>query len=265
MLKMNLGIAGLILVAVLSSFAQAANFHSADEACSKLMLFKARKVVGWSSPSQGKTFFFTSGLAIDADGAFKAYHPLDRPGLDALHHAGHPGDWWALITDTHGRPVLQQKGDPAPGYYVSTTSLSDPKNLNWRDPHKFVDSLKIPYIALVPKALKHARLGDFATVVNLRNGKSSGAIVADVTDASLPLGEGSIALAKALGVDWNPRTGGVERPGFFYVVYPGSGNGTPRTTEEILANSQRLFAAWGGFDRLRTCANARGTLGVSRQ
>jgi hypothetical protein len=220
------------------------------------MLFKVHNIVAWASRSNVSSFFFTSGFAIDADGAFKAYHPKDRPGLDSLAHAGHPGEWWAVVTDTQtpgGRPVLQQKSDPAPGYYISMTSLVDPTNKNWRDPHKYVDSMTIPYISLSPRALKYARLGDFATVVNLKNEKTSGAIVADQTDPSLPLGEGSIALAKALGIDWNPRTGGRERPVIFYVVFPHSGNGTPRTVEDIMADSQRLFETWGGLDKFNAC------------
>jgi hypothetical protein len=50
------------------------------------------------------------------------YHPNNRMGLDSIDHAGHPGNWWALATDTgtpRGRPVLQGENDPAPGYYVT--------------------------------------------------------------------------------------------------------------------------------------------------
>jgi len=251
------GVIICLVAAVIASSAQTSNRDDSGDACGKGMLFKVHNIVAWASHSSVSAFFFNSGLAIDADGAFKAYHPQNRPGLDSLAHAGHPGEWWAVVTDTQtpeGRPVVQQKSDPAPGYYISMTSLVDPNNKNWQDPHKYVDSMKIPYIALSPRALKFARLGDFATVVNLQNGKISGAIVADTIDPSLPLGEGSIALAKALGIDSDPRTGGRERQVIFYVVYPHSGNGTPRTVEDIMANSQRLFESWGGLDKLNACA-----------
>jgi hypothetical protein len=128
-----------------------------------------------------------------------------------LNHAGHEGNWWALVTEnekTSGRPIVQLKSDPAPGFYVSTTALYDRDNPNPRDPHRYVDAATIPYVVLHPKALNYARLGDFATVVNLQNGKISEAIVADESSANLPVGEGSIALAQALGIDSNPRTGG---------------------------------------------------------
>jgi hypothetical protein len=149
---------------------------------------------------------------------------------------------------------VQRQSDPAPGYYVSTTALYDPKNQNPRDPHRYVDANTIPYIVLPPQALKHARLGDFATVLNLENGRISGAIVADES-LEFPdrIGEGSIALARAVGVDPDPRHGGKEGGGVVYLVYPGSGNGSPRTLKDVIANSQRLFERWGGLDKLNAC------------
>ena len=198
---------------------------------------------------------FDSGLAVDADGAFKAYHPNNSLGLDSIEHAGHPGDWWALATDTgkpSGHPVLQGKNDPAPGYYVSMTSLFDANIPNEHDPRRFIDAASIPYVVLPPKGFKHARLGDFATVVNLRNGKLSGAIVADESAPNLPMGEGSIALANALDIDSNPRTGGVGH-GVVYVIYPGSGNDRPRRVEQIASIAQQEFDRWGGMAKLKTC------------
>jgi hypothetical protein len=224
--------------------------------CEKSELFRAGGVGAWTTPSKLSAFFYRSGLAIDADGAFRAYHPNDRLGLDSLSHAGHPGDWWALVTDNeekYGRPVTQKKSDPAPGYYVSTTALYDPNNYDVRDPHRYVDAASIPYVVLHPKALHYARLGDFATVVNLRNGKLSAGIVADVSAANLPIGEGSIALADILSVDSRPRYGGEQSKVIAYVIYPGSGNGRPRVLRDIVAKSTELFDAWGGVDKLDSC------------
>lgn len=223
--------------------------------CKKRKLFAAQGVVAWSASSNVQGFFYKSGLAVDADGAFRAYHPDDRRGLDSLVHAGHRGDWWALVTDNgkpNGRPVVQRKSDPAPGYYVSTTALYDPDNPNHRDPRRYVDAANVPYVVLHPKALRYARLGDFATVVNLQNGRISAALVADVSAANLPVGEGSIALAKALGIDSSPRHGGKDG-GIAYIIYPGSGNGRPRSLKEIVARSDQLFEAWGGLSKLNAC------------
>lgn len=253
-MKSGLGI--LLVVILVPTFSEASHAGSSG-ACKKSKLFRAQNVVFWSSPIPGGRggFFYEAGLAIDADGAFRAYHPNDGLGLDSLAHAGRRGNWWALVTDnekTNGRPIVQGRSDPAPGYYVSTTSLYDPDNPNPRDPHRYVDAAKIPYVVLHPKALKYARLGDFATVVNLQNGKSSGALVADESARDLSVGEGSIALAEALGINSSPRYGGKDGA-VAYLIYPGSGNGRPRPVPEIVANSKRLFDAWGGLEKLNAC------------
>ena len=148
--------------------------------------------------------------------------------------------------------MVQGKSDPAPGYYVSMTSLFDETSPNERDPHRFVDAATIPYIVLPPVGFKYASLGDFGIVVNLRNGKVSGAIVADESAPELKMGEGSIALADALGIDSNPRTGGIEH-GIAYVIYPRSGNGKPRSLNEIISTSRRYFQTWGGLEKLSSC------------
>jgi Fungal chitosanase of glycosyl hydrolase group 75 len=222
----------------------------------KVRLFRHHSTIAWSCDSSGvDAFVYEGGLAVDADGAFRAYHPDNRLGLDSIEHAGHPGNWWALATDTgktSGRPVVQQKDDPAPGYYVSMTSLFDASHPNERDPRRFVDAANVPYLVLPPVGFKHAKLGDFASVINLRNGKVAGAIVADESAPELKMGEGSIALANALGIDSNPRSGGIEH-GVAYVIYPGSGNGKPRGLDDIASIAQRRFETWGGVQKLNSC------------
>ena len=136
------------------------------------------------------------------------------------------------------------------------TSLFDARVLNERDPRRFVDAASVPYVVLPPEGFKHARLGDFATVVNFQNGKVAAAIIADESAPDLPMGEGSIALAIALDIDSNPRSGGVEK-GVGYVIYPGSGNGKPRALGEIVSASQAHFQRWGGLKTLRSCLNSR--------
>jgi hypothetical protein len=251
---MKSGFGILVIAIILSSVPQASNPRPRGT-CEKSKLFEARHVVAWSSISPVHSFFYKSGLAVDADGAFRAYHPNDRLGLDSLAHAGHAGNWWALVTDNEnksGRPVMQGTSDPAPGFYVSMTALYDPDNANPRDPHRYVDAAKIPYVVLHPKALNFAQLGDFATVVNFQNGRISAAIVADESPPNLPVGEGSIALADALGIDSSPRDGG-QKKNVAYLIYPGSGNGRPRPLEEIVTNSKQLFERWGGLDKLNVC------------
>jgi hypothetical protein len=174
----------LLVVAVVGpSGSQTPKLPIPSQLSGKVQLFRHHSTIAWvCGSSVAEPFVFEAGLAVDADGAFKAYHPNNRLGLDSIEHAGHPGNWWALATDTgdpSGRPVVQGKRDPAPGYYVSMTSLFDAANPNERDPHRFVDAARIPYVVLPPIGLKHAKLGDFAAVVNLQNGEVAGAIVAD--------------------------------------------------------------------------------------
>ena len=202
--------------------------------------------------SPGAAFFYMGGMAIDADGAPTAYHPNGTSGLDALGNAGRPGNWWALVTDTGtsaGTPVIQGAADPAPGFHVSTTSLQDASRLA-SDPRRYVDSSTIPYIVLPGSVTRQtgARLGDFAMVVNVQNSRRSAAIFADGGPAD-KLGEGSIALANALGVPSSPRHGGAADH-IFYVVFPHSGNGKPRSQADIAAQGERLFNEWGGMHQL---------------
>jgi hypothetical protein len=246
----------LVLAVVVPIDSQTSKLPISSQLSRRAKLFRHHSTIAWSCGSSSVgAFVYEAGLAIDADGAFRAYHPNNRLGLDTIEHAGRPGNWWALATDTGqptGRPVVQGKSDPAPGYYVSMTALFDAAQANERDPHRFVDAATIPYVVLPPVGLKHAKLGDFATVVNLRNGKVAGAIVADESAPELKIGEGSIALAVALRIDSNPRSGGIEH-GVAYVIYPGSGNGKPRGLDEIAATSQRYFQSWGGLQKLNSC------------
>ena len=67
-----------------------------------------------------KALFFVAGMTIDADGSPRAYHPRGSPpGLDFLANAGSPGNFFGIVTDRHGNPVVQSADDPAPGFFVS--------------------------------------------------------------------------------------------------------------------------------------------------
>jgi hypothetical protein len=196
-------------------------------------------------------FFYESGMTIDADGAPNAYHP-ENTGLDDLANAGAPGNWQGLAKDGDGQPFVQGPNDPFPGYFVSATALADhTKPVN--DPTRYVDASKIPFIVLPGGMTRQigARPGDFAVVYNHRNGKSSYAIFADV-GPSTRIGEGSMALAENLGIRSDARNGGTRR-GVLFLVFPGSGNGRPRTIEEINAESEKLLHGWGGIDQVTSC------------
>ena len=202
----------------------------------------------WQLPDSN-AFFFVSGMMIDADGAPNAYHP-DDTGLDELANAGSASHWDGIVTDRHGKPLIQLESDPFPGYYISCTSLVDQAK-QFNDPSRYVDATKIPYIALPAEIAERggAHLGDFALVVNLRSGKASFAIYADIGT----LGEGSVALAETLGISPNARHGG-ESDGILYMLFPGSGNMRPRTIDEIQSEGERLLSDLGGIEKMSSCS-----------
>ncbi len=245
-----------LIALVFLSFSSSHGLSASSRNPQRTKLFRHHSTTAWSCSTSGvQAFVYQSGMAIDADGAYRAYNPDYRLGLDSIENAGHPGNWWALATDTgnpDGRPVIQKKGDPAPGYYVSMTSLYDSSVEDEHNPRRFVDAASIPYVVLPPEGFKYAKLGDFATVMNFENGKIADAIVADESAPDLPMGEGSIALAKMLDIYPDARTGGTDR-GVAYVIYPGSGNGKPRPAGEITRASWAHFEKWGGLQKLHSC------------
>jgi hypothetical protein len=233
---------------------QAAPPDGAD--CSRNLLFNFEdirddvafhEVPVWQMPGSA-AFFFETGMNIDADGAPNAYN-ADNTGLDDLSNAGEPGHWEGVIQDQDGNPYVQGADDPFPGFYVSCTALGD-RTKSRTDPTRYVDASKIPYVVLPGDVSRQtgARLGDLAVVFNLRNGKSSYAIFADIGT----MGEGSVALAKNLGIREDARNGGA-RQGIRYLVFPGSGNGQPRPLDEINSEAEKQLQDWGGAGRLASC------------
>lgn len=190
------------------------------------------------------------GLMVDADGSPAAYSPKPGQGLDYLADAGHPGDWWALVTDNGqpgGKPVLQSRTDPMPGYYVSTTSLENPAHPP-TSPLHWANASQVPYIVL---PLEHhdfgGRLGDFGAVIHLSTGRVAYVTVADLGPPH-NLGEGSVALAKALRINASPKDGGVG-DGVAYVFFPNSGDGTLKSPAEIARAGAQLLTTFGGTTR----------------
>jgi hypothetical protein len=241
------------MVVIIITFLGLFSFSGEGHALQKIKLLEIANIPVWTLP-EPTTFFYKSVMNIDADGAPDAYHPRNI-GRDNLGNAGKKGNWWALVTDTgkpSGAPLIQGPDDPCPGYYISKTALED-NSKEETDPTRYVDSSKTPYLVLPPavKRKGKARLGDFAVVINARNGKFAYAIFADIGPND-QLGEASIALAESLDIPSNPRTGGTGKEMYvIYLVFPGSGNGKPRPTEQINSEGARLFQQWGGLDRVK--------------
>jgi len=95
-----------------------------------------------------------------------------------------------------------------------------------------------------------------AFVYSEETGRYSLAIFADIG----AFGEGSIALADGLGIRSDARRGG-SPAGISYVVFPGSGNGRPKSVDEIKRIGAEVLSNWGGAEKMLPCAglSARST------
>lgn len=182
--------------------------------------------------------WYQGGFEIDCDGSPRAYSP-NNTGLDYLANAGHPGNWYGIVTNSLGVPVIQKDTDPEPGYYISTTALAD-HSKKFDDPTRYVDSEKVPYISIAGDLVSKYPVGSLGMV--LYNGKMCGAIVADVGPHG-KYGEGSVYLANYLGIDPSPKRGGVSS-GVTWIVFPNTKCSWPQTNEAIANMTARLYNDW---------------------
>ena len=193
-------------------------------------------VTGVGFEGAWRRLWWTSGFAVDADGCPHAY-ALPGSGLRGCDYLGNahrdPRDlsspWCGVVVGDDGEPLVQITTDPCPGYLVSTTSLHD---VTWpvRDPRRYVDSDNVPYLAVPPELLElGVRMGDLALVE--KGDRSCAAVVAD-RGPRRHLGEGSMALARALDVDPDPRRGGCSG-GVLWSVWPGTSKGWPRDMSDV--------------------------------
>lgn len=162
-----------------------------------------------------------------------AYHPSDRGprsawvpsgrrplGLDAPENGldrGRPVGW--LVREDSPEGYIQPAGTPAPGYYMSTTALIDPR---WRDTdaRRYFDAAALPGFVLPGRGLSpwRVQLGDVALVQF--GERRVWAQAFDVGPAGHML-ELSIAACLALGIPDCARSGGTEK-GVSITILPGS-------------------------------------------
>lgn len=162
-----------------------------------------------------------------------AYHPSDRGprsawvpsgrrplGLDAPENGlgrGLPVGW--LVREDSPEGYIQSAGAPAPGYYMSTTALIDPR---WRDTdaRRYFDAAALPGFVLPGRGLSpwRVQLGDVALVQF--GERRVWAQAFDVGPAGHML-ELSIAACLALGIPDCARSGGTEK-GVSITILPGS-------------------------------------------
>ncbi len=199
---------------------------------------------------------FVAKLAIDADGSPWAYHPFDVRPPDNTAKAY---DWLANIDRKYLNGIQGKDATgPAPGFYVSATSLVNPRFSDPKDTRRYVDAGHVPYIVL-PTGLPTPEgmalpLGSLAWVVDLQTGRATGAIFAETGKA---VGEGSVALARRLGLNPirphnPPKVKGFDERRFLHIVFPGEVVPPPWPVEVIHARALQLFTEWGGWPVLHT-------------
>lgn len=195
----------------------------------------------------GGIVFYEGGLAIDADGSPRAYGP-NNTGLDWTANAGHPGNWYGVITDANGNPVVQGSNDPYPGMYISTTALQDHTKQN-TDPMRYVDSEKVNYISVASDLMKlyGIRMGDVAAVYYRNTNTLCSAVCADVGPRG-KYGEGSMGLAGQLGMNNNPKHGGCN-DNVVTIIFINSHSSWPLDDSIILELVQSLLQQAGGIQQ----------------
>ena len=143
-------------------------------------------------------------MTVDVDGAPNSYGPDNRKALDfelnAHVGAKKSGAIVGYLVDKQGKPIVQGKNDPAPGFYISKTAYVDIKNSNEADPRRYVNAAEINYVVLANKARdKGVETGDFCVVHSNETNKTVFAIVGDTGHSSGA--EGSLALLQRLGYE----------------------------------------------------------------
>jgi len=209
-----------------------------------------------SEPSAA--LLFEAGFIVDADGSPNAYRSDDK-GLDYLANAcSKNGRCWGILQREDGTRVRQDR--PRRRYFVTPTSLQDSSKPH-TDQSAYVNAETTAYVALPLSTLKRLgrtsrrsfplRLGDVAFIRNKKNGRSTFAIFADLSP-SRTIGEGSIALADALGIPSSPRYGGAKS-GIEFLIFLGSGDGQTHTQSEIDRMASDRLGSWGGTVGIDTC------------
>lgn len=172
--------------------------------------------------------FYKADYDLDLDGHPRAYHP-NNTGLLHNDNGGSNGVMSKSVVVYKGeKPYIQTNNDPAPGYYLSKTSLQL-QGYAETDYRRYVNPDEVAYFVLPGGQFKKqgVKVGDIGLVYNVLNKKHAFAIYADSGPRTI-IGEGSTLLATQLGIknyiDKNGRVrGGLDSDNILYIVFPNSG------------------------------------------
>lgn len=169
----------------------------------------------------------TAPMACDGDGAngqssLPCYAPVGMKSLDLLENAGHPGNWWGILTNSLGHPIKQGPSDPAPCAYISTTSYQFGRYPNGQtiplyDVNRYLDAAQVKFI-IVPKRFQLGVpgevLGCYCEVEH--DGRTVDGIVGDIGP---DFGEASMAMCRAFDPIATPRGSNIGT--CVYRIWPG--------------------------------------------
>jgi hypothetical protein len=180
--------------------------------------------------------------------------------VGAINWYGILGESTATINGNQIRsvkPVLQRD---ASDFYVSPTSLVDPKVTDLADQSRYVNPLRVPS-AVVPSSLvsRGIAIGTFGVAIN-KNKEI--AIPFVVGDGGPRVGEGSAALARLVAGEpvtdqlthKTATVGQVDKPDVLWVFFGGHATTYDHTDEgKLVVDAKQAYEKWGGDARLRDC------------
>ena len=158
-------------------------------------------------------------------------------------------------------PVEQPDGS---GFYVSQTTLED-RNFAPADQRRYVDPLVVSHA--VVRNDSDIPLGTFGVAYRARGcrgGRDCAPIPFIVADIGPRVGEGSVALSRAVNglpfttdIDRENRyDGDVSSDDILWVFFGGTRATPPYTAESVSARATAAYETWGGQDRVDLCLRA---------
>lgn len=203
--------------------------------------------------------YFKADFDLDMDGSPRAYNASNTGIEDNGNAMNSKGEFLpnVILLDGLKKPILQNQTDPFPGFFISLTTLNLQNSLI-TSPKHYVNSDEIPYFVLpIEKVNKSVRIGDIGLIFNTLTKQSAFAIFAD-TNPNV-IGEGSIALAKKLGINAKLNSkgkfiGGNENGDILYIVFPKSGKGASGyqdlTLEDVETLGNKAITKFGDKEKV---------------
>jgi hypothetical protein len=177
----------------------------------------------------GNCIEYTGEMTSCADGSPRCYGPsgCSPAPLDYLGNAGYPGNWWGVVTDSYGNPIVQKKGNPPkhpyPSLYVSCTAYGFPEYPE-EDCRHWVDAEKV-HFSVIPSSVRMAVppkfLGCRALIIDKKNSRELECVCAEI-GPSTHMGEASMLVCKYFGLNPDPKAGGSnDKKRWLYRFFPG--------------------------------------------